>query len=584
MASSRLTKTVSGGGAPDPKPSPARVDASARASMSRFETTSSTSSGGSGRFDPIEYRTRAAASHRPKPSSTSSDMGRADPPDSPRQTVPDSPRSPSGSGKFEPRRPSSSSSDNAGGADGGGTPELHYSETRTINSAAGRSAIQRLQHHHHHRGSPASIGSGFALSESPAPSPASSHAYTDSDEVVAVPASTTPPPSSSSTQASVEVVRVQHADAVMMVGASPESDSQVREEMRLMNAVRDAQNEFGEVSMEVVAPLEELAALFEDSGNYERRRDVLSKLVRVKEVAGGCLVARGNRPLTCVCVGAGQALFGEDHPNVSDSLAELGQACLMLGDDARARETLESALRIDEREFGDHHPQLAKTLVLLGHTYARLGKVPEQRAMAERAVHVLGTRLGGVPLPGRARSCSQGVPFVDSVDGAPDEYPELTEALSLMSDAYQKNGDHERQRDACQRELTVMAKLHGAEHISLVPVLRMLASAYNSLGEFEREKAVLRRAISIQDADPAEKDSPKLIWTLSMLAWTYSELEEFPSARATLQRVLDIKRKRYGPMTSTVLQTVWELAAVADGLLISCACRRVSPADLRAQT
>ena len=77
-----------------------------------------------------------------------------------------------------------------------------------------------------------------------------------------------------------------------------------------------------------------------------------------------------------------------DHPDVAATLGNLGNALLLQGDNAKARDVLERARRDQERTHGRDHPQVAKTLNNLGNTHGNLGNSKKCAAMLERTLAI----------------------------------------------------------------------------------------------------------------------------------------------------------------------------------------------------
>ena len=79
---------------------------------------------------------------------------------------------------------------------------------------------------------------------------------------------------------------------------------------------------------------------------------------------------------------------------MANTLTNLGSAYGALGDVAKARDLLERALAIKEREYGPEHRAVASTLANLGDAYGRLGDVAEQRGLLERALAISRREFG----------------------------------------------------------------------------------------------------------------------------------------------------------------------------------------------
>jgi tetratricopeptide (TPR) repeat protein len=85
-----------------------------------------------------------------------------------------------------------------------------------------------------------------------------------------------------------------------------------------------------------------------------------------------------------------EAAYGPDHPTVAAILANLGIVLRKLGDLAGARSAQERALAIDEAAYGPDHPEVASTLANLGNVLDELGDLAGARAAQERAQAING--------------------------------------------------------------------------------------------------------------------------------------------------------------------------------------------------
>ena len=74
--------------------------------------------------------------------------------------------------------------------------------------------------------------------------------------------------------------------------------------------------------------------------------------------------------------------------SLANTLCDLGTAHGKLGDIRSAKELLERALAIQEREYGPEHREVAITLTNLGNAYGSLGDAQKQKELLHRVVVV----------------------------------------------------------------------------------------------------------------------------------------------------------------------------------------------------
>ncbi len=89
-----------------------------------------------------------------------------------------------------------------------------------------------------------------------------------------------------------------------------------------------------------------------------------------------------------------EAMFGPDHLDVSDALANLGAAQTNAGNLEGARTSLERALVIRERELGPDNLYVGHTLANLSAVYSRLGRFEQAIDASRRALAILVTTRG----------------------------------------------------------------------------------------------------------------------------------------------------------------------------------------------
>ena len=107
---------------------------------------------------------------------------------------------------------------------------------------------------------------------------------------------------------------------------------------------------------------------------------------------GRILVGLGNyaeaRPLFERCLAIRERAFGPSHVTVGNTLAELGDLHIWTGDYAAARPHLERALRIREQILGPRHVIVGWSHFTLGRSLGRAGDYSAARPFFERAVAV----------------------------------------------------------------------------------------------------------------------------------------------------------------------------------------------------
>lgn len=92
-----------------------------------------------------------------------------------------------------------------------------------------------------------------------------------------------------------------------------------------------------------------------------------------------------------------EKIYGPDHPELAQTLFNLGLSWADLGDDSRARPYLERSLAIYERTLEPEHPLLLKALSTVADQHRQNGRAAEARPLDQRVLDITGSRLAADP-------------------------------------------------------------------------------------------------------------------------------------------------------------------------------------------
>jgi len=256
----------------------------------------------------------------------------------------------------------------------------------------------------------------------------------------------------------------------------------------------------------------DLAAGIDDGGALQA--DALEGLARVEARRGrfADAVAREQRVLAIL-----EPLYGDEHPRVALALEARGYFLTGADRRAEARSTLERALRIHERSAGREHPAVSRVLLLLAQLDSIEGDDASALARLERA-RAIDVRA----------------------DGDDDR---LTDIEGSIAFALGGLGRFAESLEAHRRQLERIEQRLGDDHPDLRYPLNNMALAGQDCGRSDDAELWLRRAIAIDDAQPAHDPfSPTLHFDLGFLLLARGELEaaeaEFRSAAEIGERVL----------------------------------------------
>jgi tRNA A-37 threonylcarbamoyl transferase component Bud32 len=92
-----------------------------------------------------------------------------------------------------------------------------------------------------------------------------------------------------------------------------------------------------------------------------------------------------------------EKIYGPDHPELAQTLFNLGLSWADLGDDRRARPYLERSLAIYERTLEPEHPLLLKALSAVADQHRQNGRAAKARPLDQRVLDITGSRLATDP-------------------------------------------------------------------------------------------------------------------------------------------------------------------------------------------
>jgi tRNA A-37 threonylcarbamoyl transferase component Bud32/tetratricopeptide (TPR) repeat protein len=92
-----------------------------------------------------------------------------------------------------------------------------------------------------------------------------------------------------------------------------------------------------------------------------------------------------------------EKIYGPDHPELAQTLFNLGLSWSDLGDDSQARRYLERSLAIYERTLEPDHPLLLKALSAVADQHRRNGRAAAARSLDQRVLDITGSRLAADP-------------------------------------------------------------------------------------------------------------------------------------------------------------------------------------------
>ena len=263
-----------------------------------------------------------------------------------------------------------------------------------------------------------------------------------------------------------------------------------------------------------------------------------------------------------------EKVLGAMHLDVAQSLNDLALLYQAQGTYARAEPLLIRALAIKEKTLGAMHPDLSSTLNLLGLLYKVQGAYARAESLYNRALEISEKTRGAVH-PDVALSLNNlGLLYVaqgafarsapllvralairEQVLGA--VHPDVATSLNSLAGLYLRQGAYARAEPLLVRALEIRVRVRGAMHPSVAYILSNLAELYQAQGAYARAEPLLVRALGIWE-NALGSVHPDVAVGLNNLGLLYQTQGEYVRAEPFYVRALYILEKTLGPRHPTV--------------------------------
>jgi class 3 adenylate cyclase/tetratricopeptide (TPR) repeat protein len=216
-----------------------------------------------------------------------------------------------------------------------------------------------------------------------------------------------------------------------------------------------------------------------------------------------------------------EKLLGPDHPDVSDSLINLGIAIAEQGRHDESVELFECALKIREEAFGPDSTPVAGALLNLAHGYAELGRFTESEMLNKRALAIFEGTRG-------------------------PEHPDTAFAIGNIAHGFMERGRYADAEPLLERALAIREKVLTADHPDVSVSLNNLADLYRCQGRYAEAEPLISRALEIREK-ALGREHPSVANVLDTLGKLYRDQGRYTDAEHTYQRALHIREKALGP-------------------------------------
>ena len=232
--------------------------------------------------------------------------------------------------------------------------------------------------------------------------------------------------------------------------------------------------------------------------------------------------------------------LGAHHPQVAESLNDLGLVLQYTGDLGQARRLLEEAVAVWERALGADHRDLATGLNNLAGVLRLQGEYAAARLLFERALAIRERALG------------------------PD-HPDLAQSQNNLGVLLESMGVYARARELLERAIEIWQRAFGPDHPDVAHGLNNLGLLLESTGDFAGARVLLERSLRIREKvlGPVHPDVAASLNNLGILLWVTGD---YAGARALLEEAVAMSEQIHGAAHPDVATTTAVLAHFLHGV------------------
>jgi CHAT domain-containing protein/tetratricopeptide (TPR) repeat protein len=342
-----------------------------------------------------------------------------------------------------------------------------------------------------------------------------------------------------------------HAKVVELYRAGKYSEALPFAQRELANAEKT----FGPDHADVVAKLNNLAAIYQNLGRYADAEPLYRRLLAIREKA-----------------------LGPDHPDVALSLNYLAVIYQNLGRYADAEPLSKRSLAIREKALGPDHPDVAAILNNLAALYDDQGRYADAELLYKRSLAIRERALGPdhpnvadslhnlAALYNNQGRYADAEPFfkrslaIEEKALGPD-HADVAQSLSDLANLYVRQGRYADAEPLSKRSLGIREKALGPDHPDVALSLDGLATLYWSQGRYADAEPLFKRELAIRQK-ALGPDHPDVAASLHNLATLYADQGRYADAEPLYQRSLATGEKAFGPDHPTVAMSLNNLASL----------------------
>ncbi|MFW6078585.1 MAG: tetratricopeptide repeat protein [Gemmatimonadota bacterium] len=307
-----------------------------------------------------------------------------------------------------------------------------------------------------------------------------------------------------------------------------------------------------------------------------RRADLLAVMGRVYRNLG-----RYDRaePLVASALALRRETVGPGHPDVAESLNDLGVLAIYRGRPDEAERLIREALELHRAADDEPGEALATTLNNLGGVLHQRGELDAAEPFYREAVEIR-RRLLGDEHPDLATNLEnlgglveqRGDPAgADTLYRAAleirrralgDDHPDVARSLNSLGALEIRRGRPSDGVPYLREAVEIGRRVLGSEHPSLAQWLNNLAAAHERAGDLDVAEPLYRESLAMKRALLGE-DHPSVATSLNNLGLILRARGDLDEAEPLLTRSLEVRRTVYGDRHPTVATALNNLGALA---------------------
>ena len=225
-----------------------------------------------------------------------------------------------------------------------------------------------------------------------------------------------------------------------------------------------------------------------------------------------------------------------DHPDIAYSLNNLGMVQYALRDYAAAKQSYEQALAILRKSLPQDHPFIAQSLNNLGAVQDELREYAAAKQSHEQALAI---RRKSLPL----------------------DHPDIAQSLNNLGKVQYALRDYAAAKQSYEQALAIFRKALPQDHPDIATCLNNLGLVQYELRDYAAAKQSYEQALAIRRKS-LPKDHPDIAYSLNNLGNVQRELREYAAAKQSHEQALAIRRKALPKDHPDIAQSLNNLGVV----------------------